>query len=171
VCLYVLRPQVDEDVIKDCIPLVEVDHTRVSGMNSEDQVIESLTGHGALGEGVDLISAPKKATSLKLSKTASVRSSLSQSASKLPTIEDESSFAMEIHTRLEGYNSGKTYHLLHTDKDLLATWSEKIAELSLICKKEEAAMAMSTFERIQQRIATVYKVRFLFAEPASNCIC
>ena len=169
-CLYVLRPQVDEDVIKDCIPLVEVDHTRVYGINSEDQVIESLTGHGAR-EGGDLISAPKKATSLKLSKTASVRSSLSQSASKLPTIEDESSFAMEIHTRLEGYNSGKTYHLLHTDKDLLATWSEKIAELSLMCKKEEAAMAMSSFERIQQRIAIVYKVGFLFAEPASDCIC
>jgi hypothetical protein len=155
-CLYVLRPQVDEDVIKDCIPLVEVDHTRVYGINSEDQVIESLTGHGAR-EGGDLISAPKKAT---LSKTASVRLSVSKSASKLPTIEDESSFAMEIHTRLEGYNSGKTYHLLHTDKDLLATWSEKIAELSLICKKEEAAMAMSSFERIQQRIAIVYKVTF-----------
>ena len=161
-CLCVLRLQVDEDVIKDCIPMVEVDHTRVYQINSEDQVIESL-GNGTLGNGEkhDSISAPKTATSLKLSKISSVRSSVSNSAPKLSTIEDEeSSFAMEIHTRLEGYNSGKTYHFLHTDKDLLDTWSVKMAELSQICRKEEAAMVMSRFERIQQRVAAVYKVRF-----------
>ena len=163
-CFYVLHLQVDEDVIKDCIPLVEIDHTRVSGSNGEDQLIESLTGKEALGNEDDSISGPKQEKSFKLSKTASVRALVSSSKSKLPPIEDDS-FIMEIHTRLEGYNSGKTYFLLHTDKDILATWCDKIAELSLICKKEEAAIAMTTFERIQQRVAVVYKVRFCLQSP------
>ena len=149
--------QEDEDVIKDCIPLVEVEYVRVTGNDAGDQVIDNLAKP-------EPASAPTKDEKRKgLGKSSTIRTLLSQSSMKEKEQENsgaEVTFVLEIRTRLDGYNSGKTYFFNHSNKDELEVWCEKVLKLSEEAKKVESSMAMTPFERYQKRIADLYQVRF-----------
>ena len=51
--------------------------------------------------------------------------------------EAETTWTLEIHTRVEGYNSGKCYIIGHAQRDELQAWCDSLSELSQKCRNLE----------------------------------
>ena len=145
-----------EDVIKDCIPLVEVEHVGITS-NFELDVAGMMNPVSTTGQVANGHQRSKK----KLLKSRSLLAAGSQRATDdggaRGAEELVQAWTLELHTREGGFCSGKCYFIRHCSEDELIEWRDTIERCAVTGQKLESAMGLSWQRLIQKRVGSYYR--------------